>query len=275
TGESMYNQAAALELDFDAAEIAAALDPAVDDQQTRNDVTVVRREGSRFRAVDEVGPLGVDAIGSYDTQVTINPVGDTFLPNQAGWRLHLGTTDDDRWPKVSVDLDAAPTLADAVSAVRPGDRIDLVNLPVTLAAAGSASLLVQGWTEELGSHRRTVTFNCTPESPWRVGKYAAAAGATGSKYDTDGSQLAAAVTASATTFDVATTRGPLWTGVDAEDGFDIHVGGERMTVTDIVTEASPQTFTVIRWVNGVVKAHPAGAPVRLWQPARYALRGIP
>ncbi|WP_436772073.1 hypothetical protein [Yinghuangia sp. YIM S09857] len=45
--------------------------------------------------------------------------------------------------------------------------------------------------------------------------------------------------------------------------FDIHVGGERMTVTAISGAASPQTMTVVRSVNGIVKAHAADSDLRL------------
>jgi hypothetical protein len=44
-----------------------------------------------------------------------------------------------------------------------------------------------------------------------------------------------------------------------------------MTVTDISGSSSPQTFTVTRSVNGVVKSHAIGDPVRLFTPYRVAL----
>jgi hypothetical protein len=92
------------------------------------------------------------------------------------------------------------------------------------------------------------------------------------KYDTAGSELDEALDTTETGVDVLTTIGPLWTTDDDETPFDVAVGGERMTVTDIGAEtAGVQTFTVTRSVNGVVKAHAAGTPVRLWAPARYAL----
>jgi hypothetical protein len=51
--------------------------------------------------------------------------------------------------------------------------------------------------------------------------------------------------------------------------FDITVGGERMTVTNIAGGSSPQTFTVTRSVNGVSKTHLVNTPVRLFQPGVY------
>jgi hypothetical protein len=69
-----------------------------------------------------------------------------------------------------------------------------------------------------------------------------------------------------------TTVGPLWTTDAAEMPFDVDIGGERVTVTNIgAPSGSDQAVTVSRSVNGVVKAHDAGTPVRLWNPARYGL----
>jgi hypothetical protein len=53
--------------------------------------------------------------------------------------------------------------------------------------------------------------------------------------------------------------------------FDVSVGGEVMTVTKVAGGTSPQTFTVIRSVNGISKAQSAGTDVRLAHPATVAL----
>ena len=44
-----------------------------------------------------------------------------------------------------------------------------------------------------------------------------------------------------------------------------------MTVTNITGSSSPQTFTVTRSVNGVVKAQSAGVAVALWNTPVAAL----
>ena len=44
-----------------------------------------------------------------------------------------------------------------------------------------------------------------------------------------------------------------------------------MTVTAITGASSPQTFTVVRAVNGIAKSHPAGTTVSLAAPAIAAL----
>jgi hypothetical protein len=53
--------------------------------------------------------------------------------------------------------------------------------------------------------------------------------------------------------------------------FDIEIAGEVMQVTDITGSTSPQTFTVIRSQNGVVKSQAEGAPVALASPPILAL----
>jgi len=63
----------------------------------------------------------------------------------------------------------------------------------------------------------------------------------------------------------------LWTVDAAAFPVDVNIGGEKVTVTNITGASSPQTFTVTRSVNGVVKTHAAGEQVRLWKTPRYAL----
>jgi hypothetical protein len=271
-----YNRTAALTLDFAGAQVSPPMEPAVDDLDIRNDVTVTRRDGTSARARLATGRLSTLAppagVGTYDDQVTVNTAGEgKMLEDQAGWRLHLGTVDDDRFPRVSVELNANPGLAAAVAALRVGHRLALTNLPDHLSV-DDASLVIEGWSEVIETYGRVITFNCSPEAPWRVLVYQAAAGATPHKYDAGGSTLSALVTSTATSLSVATATGhPLWTTTAGEMGFDIECEGERMTVSAISGAASPQTFTVVRSVNGVVKGHPAGAVIRLWQPPTIAL----
>jgi hypothetical protein len=110
-----------------------------------------------------------------------------------------------------------------------------------------------------------ITFNCSPAGPYTVG---VVEDDVLGIVDTDGSQLAADVDADDTSLSVAVTEGPVWVH---EVDFDIKVGGEVMTVTGISGSTSPQTFTVVRSVNGVVKAQVAGTDLRLAQPCIVAL----
>ncbi|MEU1805832.1 hypothetical protein [Streptomyces sp. NPDC019937] len=93
----------------------------------------------------------------------------------------------------------------------------------------------------------------------------------GSLADTDGSELAAAVDADDTTLSVAVTAGPLWPTGGAYLPVTADLGGERVTVTAVTGSSSPQTFTVVRSVNGVVIPHAAGTAVTLPDRAIAAL----
>src|SRR5690606_4275508 len=108
----------------------------------------------------------------------------------------------------------------------------------------------------------------TPESPWHVGQVEAEGY---DRVDTAGSELANGATSTATSLSVATTEGPVWTADPDDLPFDIVVAGERMTVTQISGTSSPQTFTVVRGVNGVTKEQKAGAAVTIAEPVYVAL----
>jgi len=89
------------------------------------------------------------------------------------------------------------------------------------------------------------------------------------RYHSDGSTISEDLTTTETDVSVATASGPLWSHADGD--FDIVIGGERMTVTAISGTTSPQTFTVTRSVNGIVKEHSSGSTVDLFQPTIYAI----
>jgi len=85
----------------------------------------------------------------------------------------------------------------------------------------------------------------------------------------DGTSLTAApLTATATSIPVSDAQ---WTTDTANYPLDLEVGGELVTAAGVST-AGTQTFTgVTRAVNGVSKAHAAGAPVRVARPLRLSL----
>ncbi|MBQ0827718.1 hypothetical protein [Streptomyces tagetis] len=264
---TLYSQAPALVLDYAAGQIAAPLDPVDDDTNIRNDITVSRDQGSSTRAVLASGPLSVqdppDGVGVYDDSLTLSLATDEQTVPLAHWELHLGTWDEPRYPAVTVNLHRHPELIPAVLALREGDVIRLVNMPKWLAP-DDVDLMYLGLKETLLPRKWTVTFDCVPAGPWWVG--IVGHGGLG-RVDTDGSQLAGAVSATASSLPVAVTAGALW---QFESPFEVRVGGEVMRVTGI-TGASPQTFTVVRSVNGIKKPHSAGALLRLATPSVVAL----
>lgn len=268
TRTSLYNQDASLELGYDDDEIAPPLNPGVDDLYIRNDVTAQRPDGGATRVVRETGPLNVqspgddpDGVGVYDTQIEVNCPSDADLQQLAGWRVNLGTVPDTRFPVVTVDLDAAPGLTVAASAVNVGDLLSLSGLP---DEPDSSEQLALGCTETIGTHRRLISFNCVPASPYRV-------------FTLDSDRLASAgttVSAAMTTFGTSLgfdtpTGGALWSTTD--EPYDVVVTGERMRVTSATDPSDVQFFTVSRSINGVVKTHDAGESIQIFQPARLGL----
>lgn len=268
---SLYNRPAIFTLPYGTGVYAEPPNTVDDDQSTRNDITATRSGGSSYRAVLEEGPLSIqshpDGVGRYDDSIDVNVEADSDLGNVAGWALHLGTVDAARFPTITVH--PGLRVSDLAFDLDIGDRITLTNLPIW-ASSDPVDLIVQGSTDQITKTGHDLVINCTPESPYHVVMWESAVSGTAWKWDTAGSALAAGITSTATSLSVATTVGPVWTAADAEDGFDIYIGGERMTVTDIAGTTSPQTFTVIRSVNGIVKAQSTGADVRLWKTPVWA-----
>ncbi|WP_369778830.1 hypothetical protein [Streptomyces sp. R33] len=269
TRSTLCNQTPRVTIPY--AQLAPPLEPTDDDKLIRNDRTVSRDRGSSARAVLTTGALSTalppDGVGVYDDSQTLTVHSDDQLPDIASWLLHLGTWDEARYPKVRIYLHKYPALIPAVCSLRPGDVIRITGLPDWLPP-GPLDLMVEGAEEEWKTFEWTIDLSCSPAGMWSVGVLD---DATLGRLDTDGSQLASGVTSTATSLSVTTTAGQIWTTDSADRPFDIRVGGEVMTVTNVVGASSPQTFTVTRSVNGIVKAHSSGASVALATPTILAL----
>ncbi|MEU0084889.1 hypothetical protein [Streptomyces sp. NPDC006274] len=244
---SLYNQPVALSLDYTAkGEVGPPLEPVDDDQQLRNDITITRDGGSSGRVVVEHGPLSVQApedggVGIYDDAVTLNLHTDEQTEPIAGWRAHLGTWDEARFPSVRLMLHKAPHLIEDWLRFRIGDRGQIAN-PPNFLPPDTIDFLGQGYTEVLGQFTWDVYINATPAGPWTVATVAAddpADDGPAVRVDTDGSELAAAVTAASTELLVHTPEGGWVTtgGLDPTDDqdlpCDVRVGGEVVTATAI------------------------------------------
>lgn len=274
TRTSLYNQDVVLDLDYSGGQIDPPFESADDDQNTRNDVTVTRVGGSSARAVLESGRMSVlnpqdGGAGRYDTSVTVNVETDEQLPDLAGWLMHLGTVNETRYPVVRVNLAngtvVAAGLESAVLTVDADERVTISN-PKSGQAVDQISQIVRGYTERLANFEHTVALNCAPESPYQVMVFDDGV----SKWGSDTTTLNEDLDTTETGVDVAVT-GVLWTTAAGQMPIEIVIGGERMSVTAISGASSPQTMTVTRSVNGVVKSHSSGAPVRLARRSTVAL----
>lgn len=270
----LYNQTPTLALDYAVSgHVAPPLEPVDDDQSVTNDVTVTRAGGSSARAVQDTGPLNVqtpdqdpDGVGRYDESVTLNLYNDDQAADHAGWLLHLGTWDETRYPVLRVNLAAAPSLIEAVTAIDLGDRITVAHPPAWLPL-DLIDLLGQGYSETLGHPNDWVLeFNCTPAGPWDV---AVSDDFVLGHVDTDGSTLAASYTSTDTVLSV-TTPGTPWVTDHSDTPFDLRVAGEVMTCAVLGNLLTTNPFMTvdatgwttssssIAWTQAVV--HPAAKP---------------
>jgi hypothetical protein len=260
-----------LTLDRSLGQLIAPFEPTEDDQATRNDVSVKRQGGSSARSVQESGPLNVndpaddaEGVGRYDESVTLYIGSDARLDDHAGWRRHLGTWGEERFPRVAVQLAGlSASLVAAALAVESGDRTVVTNSPVAVHA-GDIEQLAQGYAERFDQFSWVLTFNCAPAGAWAV--FVLEDQVLG-RLHTSGSELAAPVDSDDTVFLVATDSGKrLWitTASRSQDfPFAAQLGGEVVKVTAITGTTSPQEWTVQRALNSVVKSHPAGTRVQI------------
>jgi len=249
TRASLYNQDAALTLDYAGYNLAQVPLPVEDDQRLANKVTVtVNGVSATYEATDgalstALPPAGVGAYGT-DLSLNLSTTDTPTLLDQAAWRVHLGTVDEARYPQISVNLAHSsfisnPALKRAVLALRQGDRVQVQNPPAWLPP-DNIDQIILGFDESLTHFEHRLTFTCAPASPYTVGFLDEA----GARIDTDGSELAVAITSGATEIDVVPSAGQsgLWTTDSADAPWDVRVGGEVMTVTGVSSKVA-DSFT--------------------------------
>ena len=268
---TLVNQDVALTVAYSNSAVIAPLQPSGDDFLIRNDVTVTRTNGSSAVETDTTSALSVnpppDGVGDYATEYTLNLYDDSRLDLIAGWQLHLGTWDEERYPVVNLAVHNDTSLVGDILALGVGDRLMVTDPPAWLPP-GDIDLMVIGYSETFNQFLWNISYVCIPYRAWLV---AILNDLVYGRADTEGSELSAGATSTATTLSVATTSGPLWTVDPTDFPFDVTVAGEQVTVTNITGSSSPQSFTVTRSVNGIVKAQSSGADVRLTYPAYTAL----
>ena len=279
TRVDLCNQQAAAVLSYEGGELAVPLAPTDDDQHTVNDVTVTRNGGSSAHVTLDTGGLSTqqppDGVGVYPKTYTVySELDGGRLTDTAAWLLWLGTQEELRYPIVNIDL-ARSEVAQSftqIQAVGPGDLIQITGTPDFLPP-GIINQLALGFTETLNTFTYTIGWNCVPGLPYFTGIFE---DQIYSRADTDGSGLTVAIDTVQTAISVSALvpGSPLWVQtalLPLEFPFDVLVGGEQMTVTAITGAASPQTFTVIRSVNSVIRAHQAYETVSLAYPAIFGM----
>ncbi|NUR03060.1 MAG: hypothetical protein HOY79_43095 [Streptomyces sp.] len=234
TRASLYSQPSALDLPYTASPqpLVAPLVPTDDDQRIINDSTVTRTGGSSGRYVETTGTLNVqdppNGVGLYDENVTLNLYEDSQTQQHAGWRVHIGTWDEARFPQVNLVLENAPALIPAISRIDTGARIRITGTLPDWLPPDSIDLLVLGYQESLAQFAWHISYACVPYGPYLVGLLG---DSSYGRLDTAGSQLALAAASTDTALTVETTSGPYWTTDPAEYPLDLRLGGETVTAT--------------------------------------------
>lgn len=264
-------------LSYTSKHFSGTMEPDEDDALIRNDVTVTRPNGGFGRKVKTTGTLntaepttGPDAVGLYDSTIALNANTDDRLIPLAEREVFFGTWDELRYKKVQVNLERAPfvassTLTRSVRGLDIGDPFTITGLPAWLPP-DDVELLIIGYTEQLMNRGQEIIWNTAPYGPYRAlndlsGTTLARGRVAASNSTTSGTLNTAAVSML-----VATPTGKLWGSTIKKPGnfpYNITVAGEVMTVTAIVGTTSPQTFTVTRSINGVVKTHASGETVQV------------
>lgn len=252
------------ELDFDSRHIAETPEPADDDQRLVNRYSAARAGGSSETVQDDDS---VAEAGVFTGSSTFSLYGDDQPRDVAGWKVHLGTVDEDRWPSLPIRLNGTPDLIPGWTSLPYGSRLTLANPPPEVAP-DTIDAIAEGWTESIRPHLWEASLNTTPASPYRVGKIADETGDADpflGWLESDSCVLAAGVSDSDLSWSI--TADPLWTTTADDFPVDVRVGGEVVTVDSCSGASAPQTWTLTaRAVNGVTAAHSANDGIELVNP---------
>jgi hypothetical protein len=276
SSRSLCTQDAIVSLSYSSGDLSQ-FQPLPDDRNIVNDIVVSRigvsGTGSSAHVSQDTGALSTqdppNGVGVYDRTLSVNSFDDDILEDVAGWHVHLGTVDEERYPSLPINLARSnfstnPDLMLAATTVSIGDRISITGPPSDLPP-DTINQMVIGIDETLNAYVHTIDYTCQPESPYHIGVW----GDSASRYSSGGSTVNGAHNSSTTTLSVATAGSTLWGHSDGN--FGIMVGGEEMTVTAVAATASPQNFTVVRHVNGITKSQTSGTVVSLFDPCYWSL----
>jgi hypothetical protein len=275
---TLCNQAAKLVLDHSlSGNVSSPLAMRDDDQGIINKSTVSRPGGSFATYEKTTGvnnsqdpPTGV---GLYAESPQAYVQSDNQLGDVAGWHVNLGTVDEIRFQTVGVNVANSVTnhgliaLQDQAMNLEIGDRLTIDHPPVW-APPDQISQLMCGNTEFYTQFETTCTFDIVPESPYHI---AILEDPNLSRLESDGTFTSDNnIGVADTSINFSVPSGPLWlqsATLPADFPFLVLCAGEVWQVTAIAgTGPLPQTATVVRSINGVVKTHNANEQIVLKQP---------
>lgn len=260
-GAVRYNAAVAFTLDYKRGQLGDGLAGGTSDTQVANDWTISAATDSGAEASDADS---VARVGEFDQSASPNVVDTNQALQLAGWKSHLGGYLGPLFPSVSVDLRRSPELAEAMTNLTLPARIGMANLPTPWYPPINLDQFAEGYTEVGDAVTWQITFNTSPFAPYQV--FTLDDPVLG-KLDLEQTTLHASKTAVAAgtveSWLIDTVVGLLSTA-GGDYPVDWVCDGERITVTGVSGGTVPQTATVTRGVNGITRAHAAGAAINLW-----------
>lgn len=169
---SLENQEPVLVLDYEGDDgLVTPMDPTDDDLYIRNDITSERERGSSYRVTLETGPNSIEEVGQYEGGQPVNVQYDDQLPDIAGWELHLGTWDEERYPTLTLYLHKAPHKIGGWLRLEQGSIVKILNARSEdreWIPPGDLLLMVRGYVERLHNFTWIVELQCVPARPWDV-----------------------------------------------------------------------------------------------------------
>ena len=264
---------AALTLDAATRALGVPFQPVHDDAYRVNRMAVERKGGSSAVFADDTGPLGTGLVGRYDDSLAVNVYTDQALPLYASWAVMQGTVEGYRYPRLALNLTARPDLIDEWLGVRPGDRIDVLNLHAVNPAAEDdvISLAVEGHEQTITPTSWNVVVNTSLWRRWQVMAVCAATGDVSdfaARVDTTTTVVATLATVGTVALPVTVTAGAPWTTAADDYPLYLDVAGVRLRATGCTAPSgAAQTFTT----DALPVTIPAGTAVVLWRPAVLGL----
>lgn len=255
------NQPVHLPLDQAAGQLAGSIEADDSDQDYINQWTASRPEGSSstFRDPDYKVADGLFAgSGTYNVEL------DAQLPDISGWQVGVGTIDEDRWPRIEIDLANHPELIPYWINMPFGGRTQVTN-PHEEVGVDEIDAIVQGWSEHWNSKLWSAAMNTTPASIYNVPAYDSGR----VRYGARRTVLAAAISATDTSIAVD-SGGEIWATTASHPSVfpaNVDIGGITYACSGITGTSPSYTLTIARLPTD--RAHDVGVSVRPTDTGRY------
>jgi len=264
----LQQNATPLALTVASGHVAAPPEPTIDDQFLCTEATVTRTSPSSA-STGGTGSYVVDSTEAVSLTQSLAIHGVLRCQPAAESLVYRGGYTDVRLPSLEIDLRKNPSLIDRLCRTEVGYPVTITDPPVHLSSS-TMYFYVLGWREYFDYWTWKVTLNLAPGAMFReIGQFG---NSVTRRLEGEGVTVNGLHNTTTTSISAATANStymPLISTTAGDYPCDIVAStGEVMTVTAVSGASSPQTLTVTRSVNGVVKTLPSGTTLQLFNPFR-------